>query len=125
MENKAVAERTVDRSQENRRFVSPAVDILEQKDAYMLEAEMPGVNSQSLEIMLEGNELTIIGRKTKDSVGGQLVYKESRDYDYRRVFELDPSIDTGKISARMDQGILCLTLPKSENTKPRRIQISD
>ncbi len=53
------------------------------------------------------------------------VYRESRPLDYRRVFDLDPSIDTGRITAKMEQGILTLTLPKAEQVKPRRIQVTD
>ena len=45
--------------------------------------------------------------------------------DYRRVFELDPAIDSSKISAKMEQGVLTLTLPKSERIKPRKITVSD
>jgi HSP20 family protein len=44
---------------------------------------------------------------------------------YRRVFELDPAIDTSKIPAKMEQGVLTLTLPKSEQVKPRKITISE
>jgi HSP20 family protein len=44
--------------------------------------------------------------------------------NFRRVFELDPSIDTNKISAKMDPGILTLTLPKAEHVKPRKITVS-
>jgi HSP20 family protein len=56
-------------------------------------------------------------------VPGEPLFRESRDVDFRRVFELNPAIDTGKISARMDQGILTLTLPKSERVKPRKISV--
>ena len=49
--------------------------------------------------------------------------RESRVADFRRVFELDPAIDTSKINAKMDQGVLTLTLPKSEKVKPRKIKV--
>jgi HSP20 family protein len=84
---------------------------------------MPGVNKSGLEITLEGNELTLIGRRTTESVNGQVLFRESRDVDYRRVFELDPAIDTSKVAAKMDQGVLTLTLPKSEQVKPRKITV--
>jgi HSP20 family protein len=47
-----------------------------------------------------------------------------RPENYQRTFELDPSIDAGKISAKIDQGLVTLTLPKAEHVKPRRIAVS-
>ena len=110
----------LDRTQE---FVSPEVNICETKDGYVLQAEMPGVNKDGLEITLEGNEITLVGHRQVEPVKGAPLFRESREADYRRVFELDPAIDTGKVSARMDQGVLTLTLPKSERVKPRKINV--
>ncbi len=104
-------------------YVSPEVNIFETKEGYVLEAEMPGVNKQGLEILLEGNELTIVGHRGGETPGGQALFRESHAADFRRVFELDPAIDTGKIEARMNQGVLTLTLPKSERVKPRKINV--
>jgi len=104
-------------------FVSPEVNIFETKDGYVLEAEMPGVNKEGLEITLEGNEITIVGHRESQPLPGTALFRESPVSDYRRVFELDPAIDTGKISASMDQGVLTLTLPKSEKVKPRKITV--
>src|SRR6266404_3340123 len=106
-------------------FVAAPVNIVETKDGYVLEAEMPGVNKEGLEVTLEGNEITIVGRRSNESVSGEPVFRECQRADYRRVFELDPAIDTRKIAARMEQGVLELTLPKSERVKPRRITVSD
>lgn len=104
-------------------FVSPEVNIYETKDGYVLEIEMPGVNKEGLEITLEGNEITITGRRQTEPVPGEALSHESHNADYRRVFELDPAIDTAKVSARMDQGVLTLSLPKSERVKPRKISV--
>jgi len=104
-------------------FVVPEVNIFETKDGYVLEAEMPGVNKSGLEITLEGNEITIVGRRHTEALPGNALFRESQSYDYRRVFELDPAIDTTKVSAKMDQGVLTLTLPKSEKVKPRKIKV--
>ncbi|MGO8837302.1 MAG: Hsp20/alpha crystallin family protein [Limisphaerales bacterium] len=119
-EPKAAAERT-----EPQEFVTPVVNIFETKDGYALEAEMPGVNKAGLEITLEGNEITFMGRRAAEAVNGELLFRERSVADYRRVFELDPAIDTGRISAKMEQGLLTLALPKSERVKPRRITVSD
>ena len=104
-------------------YVSPGVNIFDTKDGYVLEAEMPGVNKDGLEITLEGNEMTIVGHRGHEPLPGEALFREGRDTDYRRVFELDPAIDTAKVSAKMDQGVLTLTLPKSERVKPRKIVV--
>ena len=101
----------------------PPVNIREEHDAYVMELEMPGVCKDGLEITVENNELTLIGRRTDPEVEGEMVYRESRRRDYRRSFEIDPSIDTNKISAKIDQGVLTLTLPKAESVKPRKISV--
>jgi HSP20 family protein len=115
----------VDGRVESREFVVPVVNIFETRDGYTLEAELPGVNKDSLEITLEGNEITILGRRRLEPIKGEQLFRECSGADYRRVFELDPAIDTGKISAKMEQGMLTLALPKSERVKPRKITVSD
>jgi HSP20 family protein len=104
-------------------YVAPEVNILETKDGYVLEAEMPGVNKDGLQVLLEGTELTLVGRRQTETAPGEALLRESSTLDYRRIFELDPAIDSSKISAKMDQGILTLTLPKSDRVKPRRISV--
>ena len=69
-------------------------------------------------------ELTIIGRRSLRRVEGALLHHESRPEDFRRTFELDPSIDADKISAKVDQGLVTLTLSKTEHVKPRRVAVS-
>ena len=104
-------------------YVTPEVNIFETKDGYVLEAEMAGVGKDGLEITLEDNELTLVGHRANETFSGEPLFRERRLVDYRRVFELDPAIDTAKISAKIDQGVLTLTLPKSEKVKPRKIAV--
>src|SRR5215475_6616948 len=99
-------------------FVTPPAGVTEIGDGYMLEIEMPGVKKNGLEISVENNELTIIGRRSLPAVEGTLIHRESQPEDFRRVFELDPSIEADKISAKIDQGLATLTLPKTEHVKP-------
>jgi len=98
--------------------------VVEAGDGYTLEVEMPGVNKEGLEISIENNELTILGRRSLPTVEGTLIHRESRPENYRRTFELDPSIDADKINAKIDQGVVTLTLPKAEHVKPRKIAVS-
>ena len=105
-------------------FVAPPASVIEAGDGYTLEVEMPGVNKDGLDILVEKNELTIIGRRSLPAVEGTLIHHESRPENFRRTFDLDPSIDANKINARIDQGLVRLTLPKAEHVKPRKIAVS-
>ena len=108
---------------QNEHFVAPVASIIEDGDGYILQVEMPGVNKDGLALSVEKNELTIIGRRSLPIVEGTLIHRESRRENYRRAFELDPSIDADKISAKIDQGIVALTLPKAEHVKPTKIKV--
>jgi len=105
-------------------FVAPPSSVIEAGDGYTLEVEMPGVNKDGLDISVENNELTIVGRRSLPVVEGTLVHHESRPENFRRTFELDPSIDANKISASVEQGLVTLTLPRAEHVKPRKIAVS-
>jgi HSP20 family protein len=120
-ENRPVRE---NHAQPQRGYLHPPVNVVETKEGYVLEAEMPGVGKDGLEVLLEDNELTIVGHRRPAGVeGAQPLYRESVDRDFRRAFVLDPTIDTAKISARMERGVLTLTLPKAEKVKPRKISV--
>ena len=110
--------------QASEQFIAPAATVLENADGYTLEVEMPGVSKENLEMWVEDNELTILGRRSMPSVEGALIHRESRSENFRRSFELDPSIDAGKISAKIEQGVVTLTLPKAEQVKPRKIAVA-
>src|SRR5947207_677229 len=122
--NTTVRENRETEARQAEQFIAPTASVIEENDGYTLWVEMPGVNKQGLELSIENNELTIIGRRSLPMVDGTLIHRESRAENYRRVFELDPSIDANKISAKMDQGILTVTLPKTEHIKPRKIAVS-
>ena len=115
--------RESDRQQAEQFIMAPA-GVTEISDGYTLEIEMPGVKKDGLEISVENNELTIIGRRSLPATEGTLIHRESPPENFRRVFELDPSIDANKISAKIDQGLVTLTLPKAEHVKPRKITVS-
>src|SRR5436309_13656998 len=92
--------------QRSEQFVTPAASVIEDGDAYLLNVEMPGVNKEALEISLENNELRIIGRRSLRAIDGTLFHRDSRSQTFRRMFELDPSIDTTTSSPRIEHGIL-------------------
>lgn len=118
-EAQPVREKPVERD-----FLTPEVNIFETKDEYLLEAEMPGVNREGLEITLENNVLTLEGHRPELGGKSEVVYRESRPVDFRRSFELDPMVEGEKISAKMEEGVLYLRLPKAAQARPRRIVVS-
>lgn len=109
---------------ESEKFITPVASVNETPDGYTLELEMPGVSKDGLEISVENNELSIVGRRNPSVPEGTLVHRESRPQNYRRSFEIDPSIDSAKIAARVSQGVVTLTLPKAEEVKPRKIAVA-
>lgn len=124
MANNLVRENNGPETARNERFITPVASVSENGENYILELEMPGVNKDGLEISVENNELSVTGRRINSSIEGTVLHRESRPHHYRRSFEIDPSIDRGKISARMNQGVVTLTLPKAEEVKPRKIKVS-
>ena len=115
---------TVRETSKAEQFVAPAASVSEEGDGYRLQVELPGVNKEGLEISTDGNEMTITGRRSLPAIDGTVVHQESRRDNFRRSFEIDPSIDVNKINARIEQGLLTVTLPKAEHVKPRRITVS-
>jgi HSP20 family protein len=116
--------RTENGSRQPEAFLTPSASVSEGGDGHLLQVEMPGVNKEGLSVSIENNELTLTGRRSLPAIDGQLIHRESRREDFRRTFELDPSIDADRITARIDQGVVTLTLPKAEHVKPRKITIS-
>jgi HSP20 family protein len=104
-------------------YVIPPADIESADDGYVIRAEMPGVGKGELEITVDNGELMILGHRKPTDFTAELIYREIRPHDFRRVYELDPSIDTTKISAKIDDGVLTVTLPKAETVKPRKISV--
>ena len=115
---------TAGKPPERIRYVTPAVAICEDTDGYTIEAEMPGVTKDGVHVTVGKGELVFTGAKAPRPAGTCL-YGEATRADYRRVFDLDPAVDTDKITARMDQGVLVLRLPKAQDKKPRRIVVGD
>ncbi|MCX7677713.1 MAG: Hsp20/alpha crystallin family protein [Spirochaetes bacterium] len=103
----------------------PPVDIYETDDAFILKCEMPGVEKDNIEILLDNDELTIKGIVKENGEDlGTLTYSEYRLYNYERKFRVGDNINGSAINASLDNGILTITLPKSEKVKPRKIEIT-
>lgn len=123
-EKKALEEGAKESTRPGQVFV-PAVDILENEEEIIILADMPGVTSKNVGIDLRESVLTIEGPISP--VEGEeevTVYREFDWGDYLRQFTLSNAIDQDKITAKMDQGVLRLTLPKAEKRKPQKIQVT-
>ena len=104
---------------------SPDVDIFENEKSIVLLADIPGVKAEDLDIDLRDNTLTIIGKVASDSAGdSEELITEYRSGNYLRRFTLSEEIDQEKIVAKLDNGVLRLTLPKAEKAVPRRIAVN-
>ena len=102
----------------------PDVDIFENQDALVLIADMPGVNSEGVDIDLKDNELTISGRPKKEQKKLLTpIYTEYESGGFLRSFTLSNMIDQAKIEASMKDGVLRVILPKAEAAKPRQISV--
>ena len=115
-------ENAVARRQEMAR-VAPVVDIYENEDEILLQADMPGVTKEQVTINVDNGKLEISGTRKLQSKGTS-TWQEFGDVEYRRVFSVPQSIDVGKVNAELKEGVLKLHLPKTEAAKPRTIQIS-
>jgi HSP20 family protein len=104
-------------------YILPAVNIHQDAEGYTLEVEMPGVPKSGVEVTFEEGKLSLVGRRARHDEATS-TYRETSDADYRRVFDLDPTIDTSRIEAVIEQGLLTVRLPKAETAKPRRITVS-
>ncbi|MGC9512560.1 MAG: Hsp20/alpha crystallin family protein [Fidelibacterota bacterium] len=105
---------------------SPSVDLEETKNDYIIHAELPGLNKKEIDISVENDVLTISGEKkervqTKDS---NILVSEIMSGHFSRSFRLPAQIDSEKIEAKWDNGVLVVKIPKSEVAKPKKIQIS-
>ena len=107
------------------RYYVPAADIFETDDALTLLLEMPGVSKDNVDVQIENDVLRVEGKidyATYKDI--EPVYTEYNIGHYARAFTLSNKIDRDAISARVEDGVLTLTLPKAKEAKPRRITIS-
>ena len=119
--------REVERQQEATvpaRAFLPPTDIFESDDVLTIVMEMPGVDREDVDVNVENGVLRVEGRLDFSKYEGmQPVYTEYNIGHYRRSFSLSSKVDQDRISAQMQDGVLTLLLPKSEEAKPRRISV--
>ncbi|QEG02640.1 Spore protein SP21 [Stieleria maiorica] len=102
----------------------PALNVWEDDDNLYAEAELPGFNMDELEIYVTGNQLTIKGERRPPEHGDGTWHRQERGYGkFSRMIEVPGDVDGDKVSAEFKNGVLHITLPKSEAVKPRRIEV--
>jgi len=104
---------------------TPAVDIKEEQDRYVIHADVPGVDPKDIEVDMEGGVLTIKGEREsekKDEREGYKRVERIRGTFFRR-FSLPDTVDAEKISAKARNGVLEVIVPKHEKVQPRKIKV--
>ena len=104
----------------------PACDVFEDKDAIKIVAEVPGVTPEDVKISLENNVLTIRGEKKQQAEERtERVHRYERSYGaFERTFVLPSSVDSERIEASYQNGILTVSVPKAERARPREIPVN-
>lgn len=106
---------------------TPAVDVRETKDAYILQADLPGVTEKDITVEIKDGVLTVSGERTQETVKeGEGYHRRERCFgSFSRSFSIGDTVNTDNIEARFKNGMLEVRLPKAEKEKPRTIPISN
>ena len=108
------------------REFSPALDVVERSDDYLITVDLPGVKQEDLDVTVADNIVTIKGEKRdiREHKEGKVFRKETWEGSFQRTLSLPAGADPGGIEATMKDGVLELTLPKREEAKPRQIAVN-
>ena len=111
---------------ENLGHWSPSVDIYEKGDDVMLQAELPGVKKEDIDIRVENNVLTVRGKRERSEEVKENGYVRTERYygNFSRSFSLPSTVDSAKISAGYKERVLSLVLPMAEEAKPKQIEVN-
>lgn len=102
----------------------PAVDIREDQENYKISAEIPGFEEKDISVFVEKHVLTIEGKKEEEKVDDRkYLVKERAVRNFSRSFTLPDDLDEEKVSASFKNGVLDITLPKTEKAQPKRIEV--
>ena len=103
----------------------PALDVVEEKDRFVVKTELPGVNPKDVSVTAENGMLTIRGEKKQESEEkGKNFHRVERSYgSFQRVLALPTSVDAGKTEANYRDGVLTVKLVKREEAKPKAIEV--
>jgi len=109
----------------SRTWRRPVYDVSENADAFNIRVNLPGLNRDAVEISIEDEMLNIVGKRSNPAPEGwRPLRRELPEGDYRLSLRLNVRIDEAKIKAKVEDGVLDLTLPKAEEVKPRKIKVA-
>ena len=105
---------------------SPRLDVVEDKENYIVKIDIPGMRKEDVKITLRENVLTVRGDRAEEAKRDDDTYHiiERRFGKFSRSLTLPTNVQPNKIEAKMNEGVLIVTLPKAEEAKPREINIS-
>jgi HSP20 family protein len=107
------------------RQASVPMDAYRHGDSFVLNFDLPGVDPASIDLTVERNSLTVSAERHWQQIeGDQIVASERRQGTFTRQLSLGDGLDTDRIDASYENGVLTLTVPISERSKPRRIEVS-
>ena len=103
----------------------PAMDVAEGKDSIAIKAELPGMKAEDINISVQGNTLSITGKKREETEEKREGYyhSERRFGSFRRDMVLPGDVDTNRIDATYNDGVLTVTLPKTEQAKAKTVKV--
>jgi HSP20 family molecular chaperone IbpA len=123
--NTDVATRKEQESAKQVAHMAPAVDVFEDSHGITLYADLPGVPREKLDVRVHDGSLTIDAEAVVPTPSGlRLHHGEVRIPHFRRAFTLSADFDVSRIDAQLRDGVLKLTIPRREEAKPRRIEVS-
>ncbi len=104
---------------------NPAVDVVEHDDSYVIEAELPGMNKNDIKISVTNDVLTIQGEKKVEKEDKKKnFHRTERSYgSFSRTFSLPGNVKADKVEAEFNNGVLTVKVPKSEEAKPKQIDV--
>ena len=104
---------------------SPVLDVREEADNFIVNADLPGLKKEDIDISVLGNQLTLKGERKheKETKEKDFQYIERSYGAFSRTIQLPTEVDAGKVQATYKDGVLELTLPKSESAKPKQITV--
>lgn len=109
---------------EPRILFNPPIDIYETSDGLVLYADLPGVTAEGLDLQVQDNRLSLFGRVRKDGEDAEPIHLEYKVGDFLRSFILSDEVDHDRITARLNNGVLRVELPRTTRAEPRRIEVS-
>jgi HSP20 family protein len=102
----------------------PAVNLWEDNENVYAECELPGVRTEDLDISVVGNELSIKGRRSQTSEPQATYHRRERGVgSFSRTLHVPSEIAADQVQANLREGVLCVTMPKAESAKPRKVQV--